>query len=260
MRDIAGQNCLISFNTKVRKIIINDGKPSGVQTDRGEFQANAVVSNSGIRSTVLKLTEPDIWSREYYKSVQQLLEALQVTNIFLTFKRSFKIPKGFSVFFVSYNINKEFQTLTKGCFLEDSMFIFHVPSNIEPHSKGDHRATLQFYHPKGNIDTKLADEQVKRIMSIGLDNLFPGLSKAVTDFSVYYPEKYKNEFGFPPHVYGVAPDIGVNRFTIQTPITNLYCVGDSVMPEGPCVPQAMESGLHCARTIAAKLGVGFQSN
>jgi len=30
-------------------------------------------------------------------------------------------------------------------------------------------------------------------------------------------------------------------------------VGDSVAPEGPCVPQAMESGIQCARIIAASL-------
>jgi len=255
LRDIAGKNCQISFNTKAIKIIIKNGNVSGVQTDKGEVQANIVVSNTGIRSTVFKLTEPGNWPRQYYKNVQQLPETLQVTNIFLTFKRSFKIPKGFSVFFVSYDINKEFQTLATGCFPEDSMFIFHVPSNIEPHSIGDHRATLQFYHPKRNIDAKLADEQAKRIMSMGLNNLFSGLSKAITGYSVYYPEKYKEEFGFPPNVYGVAPDVGVHRFPIQTPVKSLFLVGDSVAPEGPCVPQAMESGLDCARVIAAKFGV-----
>ena len=69
------------------------------------------------------------------------------------------------------------------------------------------------------------------------------------------PEKYKEEFGFPPNVYGVAPDVGVHRFPIQTPVKSLFLVGDSVAPEGPCVPQAMESGLDCARVIAAKFGV-----
>jgi phytoene dehydrogenase-like protein len=92
-------------------------------------------------------------------------------------------------------------------------------------------------------------------MTDGLEALFKGLSKAISRYVVYDPIRYRSEFGFSPNVFNLSPDLSYPRFPIQTRIAGLYCVGDSVEPEGPCVPQAMESGLECARLIAEKIKV-----
>jgi phytoene dehydrogenase-like protein len=239
---------------------VKNGRAVGVETNQGEFSGQVVVSNAGLRATVLRLTDSENWQANYHSQVAKLEKTLKVVNIFLIFSRSFELPSRFAVFFVCDDVNKEFQTLEKGCFPSRSMYILHVPSNLEVNPRGDHRATLQFYYPRGQVSSRSLDDQVHKVMNDGLERLFKGLSKAITGYALYDPIRYEREFGFLPYVFGVSPDLSHQRFPIQTPITNLYCVGDSVAPEGPCVPQAMESGLDCARVIAAKFGVPLPSD
>jgi len=250
--DLAAKSGEAIFSVNVKKILVKNGCAVGVETNQGKFSGEVIVSNTGLRDSVLHLTDPEIWPVDYYEEVKKMKTTLKVVNIFLTFSRSFKIPRKFGVFFVSYDVNKEFLTLEKGSFPGQSMFILHIPSNVEPNSKGDHRATLQFYYPRGQVASDCLDDQVHKVMDDGLEKLFKGFSKAITSYTVYSPIRYEQEFGFLPYVFGVSPDLSNKRFSNQTPITNLYCAGDSVAPEGPCVPQAMESGMACAREIAAK--------
>jgi len=251
---LAEKNCKIIRNVKIDKIIIEANMVKGVKSNQQEYLGKIVVSNAGLRSTVLTLTDSGNWPKDYYNHVQSTKETLQVVNIFLTFSHTFSIPKDYTVFFLPYNIDEEFKILENGSFPEDSMFILHVPSNAEPQNEGDYRATLQFYYPREiRVDQECLDKQINKIMNDGLEKLFKGFSKAITGYEVYDPSRYEKEFGLIPFVFGVSPGIDTTCFPIQTPIKGLFCTGDSVAPEGPCVPQAMESGLMCGRMVADSL-------
>jgi phytoene dehydrogenase-like protein len=252
---IAEKNGQIIRNVKVRKILIEEGVAVGVQTEDEIYRGRFIISNVGIRGTVMGLTEPNNWPASYYTQVRDSEESLMVVNIFLTFSRTFDLPRNVATFFMPYNLIEEFETLENGQFPKKPMFILHVPSNIKSHDHGDsdHRGTLQFYYPRGKVERVSLMRHVDKILHEGLDDLFEGFSKAVTSSIVYDPFLYQQEFGFPPHVFGIAPDLRSKRFPIRTPIQNLFCVGDSVEPEGPCVPQAFESGLRCAQHILSHL-------
>ena len=90
-------------------------------------------------------------------------------------------------------------------------------------------------------------------ITTGLERLWPGFSEHVTGYTVYSPERYTQEFGLKPFVFGVSPTRNQFRFPVRTPIPNLLCVGDSVQPDGPCVPQSMESGIAGERIVLQKL-------
>lgn len=107
--------------------------------------------------------------------MRQLQDTLQVVNIFLTFSRSFPLPKGLVAFLVPNDVNREFVLLENGSFPTNSMYILHVLSNIEIDSDGDHWATLQFYYPRGGVGPELLGIQVSRILRHGLEKLFNGL-------------------------------------------------------------------------------------
>lgn len=246
----AKPTCEVVFNSRVNRILVNNGAVVGVETDQGHYECQAVISNAGLKQTVLDLTAPGDWPSIYYQETRRFPETLQIVNVFLTFSRSFSFPEGVAIFLVPGRTEEEFALLESGRFPEDSMYILHVPSNIEPHSGQPHRATLQFYHPRGEVTRDTLDNQVERILNQGLERLFPGLSAAVTDFLVYDPIRYEREFGFPPFVFGISPDFEHKRFPVETPIRNLFCVGDSVGPGGPSVPQAFESGVQCAGMVA----------
>jgi len=249
---IAEKNGQIIHNVKVNKILLKNGAVFGVQTENEIYKSQIVVSNSGIRNTVLELTERRDRPESFYSKICDLKSSLMVVNIFLTFSRKIELPIGVSIFLMPYNSVKEFELLENGQFPEKSMFILHVPSNLNRdnvNKNNDHRATLQFYYPRGNVEKDVLKKQVDKILNEGLDDLFYGLSKAIKEYYVYDPLLYKEKFGFFPYVFGVTPDLHSDRISIKTPIKNLYCVGDSVEPEGPCVPQAFESGLRTAHDI-----------
>lgn len=247
-------NCEFHFGENVEEIIIENGRAAGIITSKKKYNGKIIVSNAGIRRTVMDLTKKDNWSDDYYNDVADQRETLSVVNIFIRFSSLFKFPDKYAVFFLSEDININFSKLEEGSFPENPMFILHVPSNIEENISGEQRGTLQFYFPRGNLNKKDLEKQVDYIMTAGLEKLFSGLSKAVIDYVVYDPVRYKKEFCFSPVVFGISPEYTVSRFPVETGIENLYCVGDSVYPDGPCVPQAMESGLICARNICSKIG------
>jgi phytoene dehydrogenase-like protein len=253
LHEISKKHCKTIFNAKVDSIIIENGRAVGVSASCGKYYCDAVVSNAGLKSTVLKLTSQGDWPPEFYAAVVKTEESLSVVNIFLTFKRTFSLPRGYSVFFMPYDITSDFQALERGRFPDHSMYIMHVPTNIGDDGAEQHTATLQFYYPRRAVSSDALTEQANKIMNSGLDNLFAGLSQAVTGFEVYDPSRYQKEFGFSPHVFNLSPDLNYPSFSLQTRIPGLYCVGDSVAPHGPCVPQAMESGIECARIIADSL-------
>lgn len=252
---VAEEKCDVMLGQEVTAVIIEDNRVAGVETPDGIFRSDIVVSNAGLQDSVLRLTSCENWSPDFLRTVDSLEESYRIVSVYFTFDRTIEIPKGFALFFVPYDVQEEFLALEQGRFPRDSMYILHVPTNIDPSSSGCHRATLQFYYPKGTVSDECLALQVRRVMSEGLERLCAGLSGAVTEYAVYDPDRYLREFGFSPHVFMIAPHLHHPRFPIRTELAGLYCVGDSVAPDGPCVPQAMESGIACARLIAERLGI-----
>ncbi len=240
----------LSFREKVERIIFDDSRVHGVVSEKDEYRADYVISNADIRTTVLQLSRPRSWNKSYLQQVNSLERSLAVACIFLTFDSSQVLPDEFGVFFMPGDSPiEEFITLNNGQFPERSMFCLQVPTNLEEEAVRFHRGTLQFYYPRGAVAPDALEQQVHQVMTEGLERLFPGLSDRVIGYTVYDPSRYEREFGLRPFVFGTAPVLNQRRFSPQTPVPNLFCVGDSVLPERPSVPQAMESGILGAREI-----------
>lgn len=242
------------FQERAEQIVFKDGRACGVVTDRGEYTADFVISNADIRTTILKLSQLGPWDDSYMREVESLRQPLALICVFLTFESLEDLPDGFGVFFLpGGSPDEEFHALEAGQFPEQSTFCLQVPTNLEKGTSQYHRATLQFYHPRGAVAPEVLERQVYRVMTEGLERLFSGLSSRVLSYTVYDPARYEREFGLTPFVSGVSPDLSHQRFPPWTPVPNLYCVGDSVQPERPSVPQAMESGILCAQEIVRKV-------
>src|SRR3974390_1563039 len=59
-------------STRVRRIIVEDGRAVGVETDKGSFRARAVVSNAGVQPTVLSLAGTEHFPGDYLARVREL--------------------------------------------------------------------------------------------------------------------------------------------------------------------------------------------
>lgn len=246
----------LSFQEKARQITFKDSRVHRVVTERGQYRADYVISNADIRTTVLRLSQSRYWDESYLQDIKSLKQSLAVVCVFLTFDSSQILPGEVGVFFVPGDSPvEEFKTLTGGKFPEQSTFCLQVPTNLERETFENHRATLQFYYPRGGVAAHTLKQQVHRIMTAGLDHLFPGLSDRVISYTVYDPQRYRREFGLKPFVFGTSPALDQRRFSPQTPVPNLLCVGDSVLPERPSVPQAMESGILGAQAVLEQMRI-----
>ncbi|MDR2109494.1 MAG: FAD-dependent oxidoreductase, partial [Coriobacteriales bacterium] len=60
------------LDTPVEKILVEDGRAMGVLAQGTEYRADSVISNAGIKQTVLELVGEDHFSPEYVSSVKDL--------------------------------------------------------------------------------------------------------------------------------------------------------------------------------------------
>ncbi len=250
---IAEKNSTILFNHNVKRIIVEKERAVGVETNAGEFYADVIISNAGIKPTILEMTPSKAWPEEVFKAAKRAKESLRVVNIFFTFSNSFSIPRDRKVFLMPFDVKEEFEALEQGKFPRQSMFIVHIIHDSGHEDAKESRGTIQFYYPRGEVSDEDVRMQVQKIMEAGIDRLFDDFSNAITNYSVYDPKTYERAFGIAPKVFGIAPDRDYKPFPIRTALNKLYCVGDSVEPEGPCVPQAMESGIECGKMIEKEL-------
>lgn len=68
-------------NTKVERILVEDGAVTGVVTTKGIFHAPAVVSSAGIQPTVLKLVGEEAFDRSYVNYIKGLVPGWGFTSI-----------------------------------------------------------------------------------------------------------------------------------------------------------------------------------
>jgi glycine/D-amino acid oxidase-like deaminating enzyme len=63
----------VMMGTRVRRVIVEDGKVAGIETDKGRFKAPIVISNAGLQPTVLKLVGEEHFDPDYTKRVRELV-------------------------------------------------------------------------------------------------------------------------------------------------------------------------------------------
>jgi phytoene dehydrogenase-like protein len=68
-------------NAKVRKINVENGAVTGVETTQGSFSAPIVVSSAGIQPTVLKLVGEEFFDRSYVDYVKGLVPGWAFTSV-----------------------------------------------------------------------------------------------------------------------------------------------------------------------------------
>jgi prolycopene isomerase len=71
----------VLYRARVRKIGVEDGRVTGVETDRGTFAAPVVISNAGLQPTVLKLVGAEHFDRAYVNQVKDLVPSWGMTGV-----------------------------------------------------------------------------------------------------------------------------------------------------------------------------------
>jgi prolycopene isomerase len=81
LREFARNGGTLLKNTKVEKILVEDGAVTGVVTPNGTFHAPVVVSSAGIQPTVLKLVGEEHFDRSYSNYIKGLAPGWAFTSV-----------------------------------------------------------------------------------------------------------------------------------------------------------------------------------
>ncbi len=122
----------VLYRTKTEKIMIEDGRVTGVITDKGVFEAPIVISNAGIQPTVLKLVGTEHFDASYVNYVKDLVPSLGLPGMrYFLDKKVIQQPFGTIFSADSYWTMDKMNRAIAGQMPEDIAVLYEVPSNYD---------------------------------------------------------------------------------------------------------------------------------
>ena len=221
----------IHIGKKVKKIIIKDGKASGLIVDDKKYNFDIVISNILVQH-LFNIVNEKYFQKEYVKE----LKTLEGTGSLCAYYSLNKVSPdliGKSFHFIERNIGVDGNDAVG---MID--FVTAVPdANISPPGK----FLIQSYiicTQKEAQDNKTL-KKLKKLLDKNLQQLIPDY-KSDLNWAIYPVIQ---------HLDGVAKTITNDKPKISTPIENLYIVGDCLKAQGIGINCAVNSALILVKEI-----------
>lgn len=235
-------------NTDVVKIIVEDGKAVGVVTDNGdEYRADCIVSNAGIKDTVLKLAGEGYFEPEYVQYVKDL----EYTDVSVIARFALDEPISPEIKmlsnFSSMDPEEYVDTLMRGEIPEEISTFIVVPSSFDPTIAPEGKQLIVMTTAlKYDMNRAYAPAILEKMID-SAEAYFPGLREKATFIDTVLPDEADELFGEDGAGIGIAQQVGQagkDRPEIKTPLEGLYIVGGEAGGEGVgmelCVNSAIE--------------------
>lgn len=259
LRTVRKNGGAVHMNESIKQIKVENNRAIGVETEKGVYPADIVISNAGVKKTI-ELAGKNQFDDPYVKNNMQLKDSLAAIGIkyALDYKPT-DIPvtlyceKGFV--FQDY-----YDQIRKGNVPEANppMFIpctTAVDSTLAP--SGKHILLAGTSVPL-NYKT---DNQLQLIINRidqAVMRLFPGIEKHIIFKHTTDVNYIKNVSGrYEGDLIGLAQNydqVGINRPKLQTPIDGLFVVGSDAGGNGVGTEMAADSALQLERLITQKYG------
>ncbi len=247
------------FRSRVEKINVENGRVTGVSTDKETYRAPIVISNVGIQPTVLKLIGEKHFDKMYVNYVKDLVPSLSFigARYFLSKPIIPTVPYGAVISReTSWNIDKWIKA-KNGQLPEEMPVWFEVPSNYDPGAAppGKQIVLTGFLGP---TDPKLTEKDLKPWFEKGdkmMFEVFPDLEAAIEAREYYTPHDVSVLTrdsvlpGIGGECIGLAQMVGqggAKKPSITSPIQGLFYVGCDAGGIGVGIQQATDSGMKVA--------------
>jgi phytoene dehydrogenase-like protein len=251
----------VIMRARVEKILVDNGKVTGVATDKGMFEAPIVVSNSGIQPTVLKLVGEEHFDRSYVNYVKELVPSCGLPGIrYFLNKEVIKNPFGTIFSTDSYWTMERFNKAAAGEMPKDTGILYEVPSNYDPDAapKGKQIVLAAIWGPAEPQMTakekKLWWDKIDEIMF----KVFPELPKHI-ESKEYYSARDVSVLtrdqvlpGQGGECIGLGQVVGQGgrrKPSIKAPVRGLFYVGCDAGGYGVGTQQAVDSGIKVANAV-----------
>lgn len=258
----------VLLNTRVEKILMQDGAACGVRTADGrQYPAKVVVSNANAYDTFHRMLEADFVPKEYLAKLDGYSVSLSSLQIFLGLKQDLVHALGITdseIFYnTGYDPEADYQAALAGessnpgfgLTLYDNIYSGYSPKgkntiNILALSGYEHWKPFEADYRKGEKTAyhlekaRIADRMISHVEKV----LLPGLSKAIEVKEVGTPlTNLRYTSNYRGAIYGFDQTLdnsGSQRLPHKTPVKNLYLAGAWTSP-GHGYGAVIPSGLQC---------------
>ncbi|MBN1289287.1 MAG: NAD(P)/FAD-dependent oxidoreductase, partial [Actinobacteria bacterium] len=249
----------VKTNTGVKRILIEDGKAVGVETDAGEiFKSGIIISNAGIKETVSKLVGKEHFESSYTEKIGKLTPSLAVYCVRLALDKQV-MDNDFTFSAPCEDVQEYDRIMLEEKRIPDTLapIMATSPSIMDPSMAPEGRQLVIVISPcpYGPEDNWPKWEQ-KALDSI--EYSYPGIKDHIIWKDFLTPGTYAalGEEGSP--LIGIGQtykQVGKNRPSSISPVKGLYHVGAEAGKgsSGIGMELASISGLRCADYITGKL-------
>ena len=239
---------------RVRRITVQDNQARGVELENGEFiGARAVISNAGVKTTVLDLVDHNHFDGDYLKSVRNLKSSWSALALKVALDKKIT-PLKACIYIPTLDPGGYFRQLEQNQVPEELTLWVTIPSNAIPSLVPEGKqlicaGSLLPYRPE--LDwTPYINKGFET-----LEKLFPEIPKYALWKESVTPadlERWVAREGTLIEVAQTVGQVGKDRPPISSPIQGLYWVGSDVGRRAVGVELAAESALRCAEELESR--------
>jgi phytoene dehydrogenase-like protein len=251
----------VMMSTRVKQILVENGRAVGISTDKGEFRAPIVISNAGLQPTALRLVGEEHFDKSYASYVKDLIPSYSLLGYrYFLSKPITETPFGVIFSDESPWTLERFTRARAGEAPRKGVLYYEVPSNIDPESAPEGKQLIitgSFCPPNPDM----SKEEIAAWAEAGEETLFgafPELPSCIESKELYTTRSVSNATresavpGAGGETIGLGQIVGQcgdQKPSIKAPIAGLYYVGADAGGTGIGTQQAIESGMNVADAV-----------
>jgi len=252
----------VMMRTRTERILVEQGKVTGIVTNKGTFRAPIVVSNAGIQPTVLKLVGEEYFDHSYVNYIRELIPSLGFmgTRYYLNRKIT-DAPYG--VIFSdnsSWTLERWIKEAKTGNLPDEITVWFEVPDNYDPGAAPPGRQVLMtgYLCP---ADPQMSPREKKLWWEKGeeiLFKVFPDMPQHIESKEGYSVKEVSNltrdqvlpaQGGECIGIGQIVGQAGHHKPSPKAPIQGLFYVGCDAGGYGIGIHQATDSAVNVAGMV-----------
>lgn len=250
---------------RVRRIVVENRRAVGVETDQGIVRARCVISSAGIQPTVLKLAGPGHFPDEYVSRVRTLEPSWSIAGYRYVLDARIFDAALIPVFSdQSWLDDARYARMEAGEWPDVPLIAIDVASEFDPTlvPHPDHQVANCQVFCSPDPGSAMYLEAIRRADAV-IDELWPELKHHVIRKEAYGPKQVSGMSrdavvpGCGGEAVGLAQvvgQVGRSKPDARTPLCGLYLVGCDAGGRGAGTHQAVDSGFKVAEMVDADLG------
>jgi len=236
---------------RVKRVLVRDDRVAGVELEDGEMiEAPVVISNAGVKPTILDLVGEEHFSTEYLNRVRGLEYSMSSLAVQIALDKKITDLKFFT-YIPSLDTLGYFKKLERGEVPEDLTLWLTSPTNLIPSLAPEGKQLVCCMTPVPYWPDTDWTPWVEAFLRT-IERFLPGLQEHTLWKRTVTPENIKLWSGKEGTCIGLGQRVGQSgkdRPSMRSPVEGLYFVGVDVGTGAVGVELAAKSALLCAEEV-----------